>query len=154
MAPTHLLQLERACKKVAKMDGNDFSSSLFNQLRRRRWKSAFNSIKVSWETFLQSWKISHVVVDCLLYTFPCCTLQIKIHAFQKKYSDGLNQLNKETQLRTEGFWGNMCWPKFRNSFLQLHPLFFGFHMVHKWDDKSAQLSLEKMTMSSFISWIS
>ena len=30
MAPTHLLQLERACKKVAKMDGNDFSSSLFN----------------------------------------------------------------------------------------------------------------------------
>ena len=74
---------ERACKKVAKMDGNDFSSSLFNQLRRHRWKSAFNSIKVSWETFLQSWKISHVVVDCLLYTLPCCTLQIKIHAFQK-----------------------------------------------------------------------
>ena len=152
MAPTHLLQLERACKKVAKMDGNDFSSSLFNQLRRRRWKSAFNSIKVSWETFLQSWKISHVVVDYFIL-FPVALFKLKF-MHSKKYSEGLNQLNKETQLRTEGFWGNMCWPKFRNSFLQLPPLFFGFHMVHKWDDKSAQLSLEKMTMSSFISWIS
>ena len=73
---------ERACKKVAKMDGNDFSS-LFNQLRR--WKSAFNSIKVSWEAFLQSWKISHGVVDFLTLLFPVALFKLKF-MHSKKYS--------------------------------------------------------------------